>query len=193
MSVAANLFDDNRFCLDRKFIRQFPKSPPVFHISTKIRSKNVVSPRNEQVFRRHHTNNDPVNWIDPDGLRKKFVFQNGTLSFYGDKGELLFRGPATSGPWGKGALPKGLYGVGAHRDNRTGSYACPNSAGYSVNLDPQFSTPRTDLRIHPDGGVPGTLGCIGVNCSDGSADSLGGILIEIYSQPMTPAIDLEVQ
>lgn len=35
--------------------------------------------------------------------------------------------------------------------------------GFSVNLDPLFKTTRTLLRIHPDGKLPGTQGCIGVN------------------------------
>lgn len=137
--------------------------------------------------------NDPVNWIDPDGLKKTFVFQNGNLSFYDDNGGLLFEGPAKSGPWGNGALPKGNYSVGGMRDNRSGSYACSGSGGYSLDLHPQFPTNRTDLRIHPDGGTPGTLGCIGVNCSNGAADALGEMLRGIYGQPMTPWIGLEVR
>lgn len=34
--------------------------------------------------------------------------------------------------------------------------------GWSVNIDPRFSTKRTLLRIHPDGNLPGTMGCIGI-------------------------------
>ena len=37
-----------------------------------------------------------------------------------------------------------------------------NDVGFSVDLEPQFQTTRTLLRIHPDGGVNGTLGCIGI-------------------------------
>jgi hypothetical protein len=48
--------------------------------------------------------------------------------------------------------PKGWYNKGMNRDG----------IGFSLNLNPQFSTGRTDLRIHPDGNNEGTLGCIGV-------------------------------
>ncbi|MBX3035205.1 MAG: hypothetical protein KF865_14900 [Bdellovibrionaceae bacterium] len=137
--------------------------------------------------------NDPVNWVDPDGLKRNFVFQGGNLSFYDSNGSLLFEGPASSGPWGRGALPQGNYSVGGMRDNRAGSYSCSGSGGYSLDLHPQFSTNRTDLRIHPDGGTPGTLGCIGVKCGNGAADTLGEILRGVYNQPMTPWIGLEVR
>ena len=36
--------------------------------------------------------------------------------------------------------------------------------GWSLDLDPTFSTTRDLLRIHPDGNVPGTEGCIGPSC-----------------------------
>ncbi|KHD87980.1 MAG: hypothetical protein OM95_10635, partial [Bdellovibrio sp. ArHS] len=137
--------------------------------------------------------NDPVNWVDPDGLRKNFVFQGGNLSFYGDAGELLFEGPAVSGPWGNGALPKGSYSVGGMRDGRSGSFACDGSNGYSLDLESRSPINRNLLRIHPDGGTPGTKGCVGVSCQNGAADALGEILRGIYNQPMTPWIDLDVR
>ena len=37
--------------------------------------------------------------------------------------------------------------------------------GFSLNVEPQFKTGRSLLRIHPDGGKYfGTQGCIGLNC-----------------------------
>jgi hypothetical protein len=36
------------------------------------------------------------------------------------------------------------------------------SISWSVNINPQFSSGRTLLRIHPDGNSSGTQGCIGV-------------------------------
>lgn len=146
-----------------------------------------------RVFRRHHVANDPINWIDPDGLRKNFVFQGGNLSFYGDAGELLFEGSAVSGPWGNGALPKGSYSVGNMRDGRSGSFACGGNNGYSLDLESRSPINRNLLRIHPDGGTPGTKGCVGVSCQNGAADALGEILRGIYNQPMTPWIDLDVR
>lgn len=41
--------------------------------------------------------------------------------------------------------------------------------GFSFHLEPQFSTRRSDLRIHPDGNNLGTLGCVGL---DGTKDEL---------------------
>lgn len=41
---------------------------------------------------------------------------------------------------------------------------CPDGSGWSLDLDPTFNTDRTLLRIHPDGNVPGTEGCIGADC-----------------------------
>jgi hypothetical protein len=38
--------------------------------------------------------------------------------------------------------------------------------GFSVDLDPQFSTDRTYLRFHPDEKPTGTEGCIGISCWD---------------------------
>ncbi|MCS3798761.1 hypothetical protein GGD38_004131 [Chitinophagaceae bacterium OAS944] len=37
-----------------------------------------------------------------------------------------------------------------------------NGVGFSMDLIPRFATGRTDLRVHPDGNLYGTLGCIGL-------------------------------
>lgn len=37
-----------------------------------------------------------------------------------------------------------------------------DGVGFSFNLNPQFDTGRTELRIHPDGNSEGTKGCIGM-------------------------------
>src|SRR5579884_2562775 len=36
--------------------------------------------------------------------------------------------------------------------------------GFSLNLNPLFYTNRTLLRIHPDGGNPGSEGCVALSC-----------------------------
>lgn len=78
---------------------------------------------------------------------------------------------ATSGPHGKGALPLGGYTikvrhtvVGNHlasgfKDNMTGN-------SWFIPLDPVFSTTRSGFGIHPDGNIPGTLGCVGLTGID---------------------------
>jgi hypothetical protein len=39
---------------------------------------------------------------------------------------------------------------------------CPDGKGWSLDLDDKDG--RQLLRIHPDGNVPGTEGCVGVIC-----------------------------
>lgn len=71
-----------------------------------------------------------------------------------------------SGGGGKGPLPSGKYLV---KKAYFLPSDFPNKEAYSKNgysfftpLVPQFNTDRTQLGIHPDGNVPGTLGCIGL-------------------------------
>ncbi|WP_342113467.1 hypothetical protein [Pseudoduganella sp. OTU4001] len=71
-------------------------------------------------------------------------------------------------------LPNGLYEVKNLRFNRDDAamarevLASENGGGgmcfpaWSVDLEPLFSSRRTALRIHPDGNLPGTQGCIGI-------------------------------
>jgi hypothetical protein len=46
--------------------------------------------------------------------------------------------------------------------DRTLASMTRNGIGFSLDLMPLFSTSRSELRIHPDGGYPGTMGCIGL-------------------------------
>ena len=74
---------------------------------------------------------------------------------------------SVSGPWGKGKLPEGTYNgnnLRKRKDNK--AMICPNGSGWSLDLNPTFNTDRTLLRIHPDGNVPGTEGCIGPSCQN---------------------------
>jgi hypothetical protein len=72
-----------------------------------------------------------------------------------------------SGGAGKGSLPKGTYTVTAHRNSRFDKPSMvKDGVGYSFALsnkyDARVGATRTELRIHPDGGRPGTIGCIGI-------------------------------
>jgi len=73
---------------------------------------------------------------------------------------------AISGPFGKGQAPAGIYIV--HRAYALGRtegnkpYTDPIGHVWFSRLIPLFETERTGLGIHPDGNVPGTLGCIGI-------------------------------
>jgi len=87
-------------------------------------------------------------------------------------GELLFMDgdrcvrqfPANSGGWGNGPLPFGEYKCHAARPLPSGS---PEGLGtWIMGIEPLFETSRYNLAIHKDGGVPGTLGCIGITEDD---------------------------
>lgn len=85
-----------------------------------------------------------------------------SLSGLGTQRALEFSVPATSGPWGNGALPAGTYGGRNLRKRSDKAMSCPDGNGWSLDLDDKGG--RSLLRIHPDGNVPGTLGCVGVVC-----------------------------
>lgn len=112
-----------------------------------------------------YVRSNPVSYIDPIGLLDRLVFDGTYLTGYEDFG-VEFRVPAVSGPWGKGALPEGIYdGSLLRRRSDNKAMMCPSGPGWSLDLDPTFKTDRSLLRIHPDGHVPGTEGCIGPSCS----------------------------
>ena len=78
---------------------------------------------------------------------------------------------AYSGPYGRGELPAGLYHVRRDvlLDKPGNSSFCDSIRNCWFQLiDPQFSTDRTELGIHPDGNVMGTRGCIGILDADTS-------------------------
>lgn len=76
---------------------------------------------------------------------------------------------AVSGPYGRQELPMGLYHA-----KRASLLNKPGEQGYCDSLhrcwlqalEPQFSTQRNNLAIHPDGNKLGTLGCIGLLDAD---------------------------
>ena len=72
-----------------------------------------------------------------------------------------------SGGHGRGHLPPGDYAATKHRDSRTEVGFSSDGVGFTFALsdkaDPRVGgVSRTLLRIHPDGGVLGTKGCIGI-------------------------------
>jgi hypothetical protein len=74
--------------------------------------------------------------------------------------------PFRSGGGGNGYLPPGEYVVSNGRRRSDVSSMQVGGYGYSFDLsdsyDKRVGKGRSLLRIHPDGGNPGTLGCIGV-------------------------------
>ena len=97
---------------------------------------------------------------------------NGNLNVnqvFDDGGHLTLASyQAIGGPWGNGSPENGAYTADnlQNRGPRSSNYNAGmtrDGVGFSLNLNPQFSTNRTLLRIHPDGGEHvGTQGCIGI-------------------------------
>ena len=69
---------------------------------------------------------------------------------------------ARAGPHGNGSLPAGPYRGRNLRVRNNASMTDRIGVSWSLDLEPLFPTNRTLLRIHPDGNVPGSLGCIAV-------------------------------
>jgi len=71
-----------------------------------------------------------------------------------------------SGGGGNGNLPPGQYTVTPHMYSRGDRSMSVDGVGYSYALsdkyDPRVGDTRSLLRIHPDGGGAGTIGCIGI-------------------------------
>ena len=71
-----------------------------------------------------------------------------------------------SGGFGKGSLPPGAYQVSAHLWSRSDRSMSVGGVGYSFAMSDKFDSrvgaTRGLLRIHPDGGTPGTEGCMGI-------------------------------
>jgi peptidoglycan hydrolase-like protein with peptidoglycan-binding domain len=71
-----------------------------------------------------------------------------------------------SGGFGRGNLPKGDYKVTAHRWSRGDRSMNVGGVGYSFAMsnkyDARVGGTRSLLRIHPDGGSKGTMGCVGI-------------------------------
>lgn len=77
--------------------------------------------------------------------------------------------PARSGPWGNGPAPEGEYVVARAvelPDTAPGGFRDPAGNEWWAAMTPAFVTERQGLGIHPDGGVEGTLGCIGIIGTD---------------------------
>jgi RHS repeat-associated protein len=111
----------------------------------------------------NYVGGNPISRVDPFGLLDTIVYEGGRLKGYDDLAT-EFDVAAVSGPWGNGRLPNGTYNASNLRHRNNAAMSCPNGDGWSIDLDPTFPTNRTDLRIHPDGNVPGTEGCIGPSC-----------------------------
>ena len=86
-----------------------------------------------------------------------YIIQNvGDESFVRDSYE------AISGSRSLYPLQNGKYITDNLRERKDNSAMIKDQVGFSIDILPTFQTNRTFLRIHPDGGPPGTEGCIGL-------------------------------
>ncbi|MDP1823985.1 MAG: peptidoglycan-binding protein [Archangium sp.] len=71
-----------------------------------------------------------------------------------------------SGGHGRGSLPPGAYQITPHLWSRSDRSMSVGGVGYSFAMsdkyDSRVGATRSLLRIHPDGGTPGTMGCMGI-------------------------------
>ena len=92
----------------------------------------------------------------------------GRLFYHWHSGGPVIALPAVSGPYGAGSAPQGMYEVRqpvALKAEGNQPYQDVDGFCWFAKIMPQFHTERTGLGIHPDGNVPGTLGCIGLKGS----------------------------
>lgn len=78
-----------------------------------------------------------------------------------------------SGGYGKGAIPDGSYDIERYKavagnisTMKSGFVNPVNGRGWFLPLTPKFSTTRHGFGIHPDGNLPGTKGCVGLQGAD---------------------------
>ncbi|MFT3796112.1 hypothetical protein [Flavobacterium sp.] len=74
---------------------------------------------------------------------------------------------AVSGPYGNGYIELGVYHAKRNflldKQPSEDAYCDTNNKCWFQRLDAQFASTRTEIGIHPDGNVPGTKGCVGLN------------------------------
>ncbi len=111
--------------------------------------------------------------FDPMYLDSELAFDGNNLDWidnYSHGKRSTTSTSATSGPWGKGALPNGKWYTGESISPTANSSMTVGSTDFAIPLKATFNlNGRGGFYIHPDGGQwPGTLGCIGLNGSEAS-------------------------
>ncbi|GMQ45187.1 hypothetical protein [Vibrio sp. 10N] len=78
-----------------------------------------------------------------------------------------------TGGYGKGAIPDGEFTIRVRqvavgtKENMLSGFVNPlNGRGWFIPLTPNFATSRFGFGIHPDGNLPGTKGCLGLQGND---------------------------
>jgi RHS repeat-associated protein len=101
-----------------------------------------------------------------------------------------------AGGFGNGAPENGNYSLSGYQDRSpTGWFNAGmnrDGVGFSYNLNPNFSTGRTDLRFHPDGNNEGTKGCIGLSGDANQLNSFKGRMNKILGSINSISVDINI-
>lgn len=102
------------------------------------------------------------------------AMKQGTLKLVDKQGQTLGTYQFRNGGGGRGFIPGGTYTV-TGRESLAPSDRRPMTigrVGYKYRVltndgspsipDPRYQEPRSGILIHPDGNLPGTMGCIGI-------------------------------
>jgi len=78
-----------------------------------------------------------------------------------------------AGGYGKGAIPDGLYNIEHYKSVESDKSSLKSvfinpltERGWFLPLTPQFITIRYGFGIHPNGNLPGTTACVGLQGED---------------------------
>jgi len=97
-------------------------------------------------------------------LDNKSSFIEGSIIVFHD-GRLRHVFKANSGGYGNGCFEHGVYRIKSVKllpeEDKWSPYKRDGKPWWAP-ITPLFKTKRTSLGAHPDGGVPGTLGCLGL-------------------------------
>lgn len=102
------------------------------------------------------------------------AMKQGTLKLVDKQGQTLGTYQFRNGGGGRGFIPGGTYTVTGREPlapsdrrpmtiGRVGyKYRVLTNNGSPSIPDPRYQEPRSGILIHPDGNVPGTMGCVGI-------------------------------
>lgn len=102
------------------------------------------------------------------GLKLSENLAQGSFYITDNYESILFEYMANSGGWGNGQLEYGDYLIKSYINPTEMNLRNDKEAytlygyGWFMSLEPLFNTERFGLGCHPDGNIPGSLGCISI-------------------------------
>ncbi len=114
------------------------------------------------------------------------------IQIVGDKSLKRASFAAISGSSKLFSLQNGEYKTNTFRE-RTTEAMVKDGVGFSINLNPTFSTNRSLLRIHPDGNLPGTEGCIGLTGKGATLNNFVEIMRSLYKDGFSIMLSVNIK